>query len=195
VKRKGVKVPKEEEYVYVDERGQPSYPQSSYTPIPMQRSDKADLIEKIKPDAIVETIRHKLMGEELVNEHWHKVNYLQKLALTGLGAWNIANLMLSASSQNVSLSKLNDQEIKRRTLSIIKTAQFMLLRNWKSFGIKSIDQLAFVNEIVLSNTFITLKQPEHEGIRRLIMGTTSDSTIHSSQEEKRRRWWPFSKIV
>jgi len=156
----------------------------SYPPT-VPRSDKADIIDKIRPDLIVEIIRHKLMGEELINGRWESIPDLQDRAISKKGAWDISNLMLSASSQNVSLSKLTDNEIRNRTLSIVKTAQYMCLKNWKEYGIKGTDQLRYIHEIVMSNTFITLKQPEGEGIRKLLMGTTQEQRQVIQTEEKR----------
>ncbi len=181
-----------EDVIYVDENNQVvptprGMPQgnTNYPPI-SQRSDKADLLDKIKPDLIVEVIRNKLMGKTEKNGVWTTVEALKGRALTEVGAWDLANLMLSASSQNVSLSKLKNEEIRIRALSIAKTAQLMCLKNWKEYGIKGIDQLAFVHEIVFTNTFITLKQPEDGGIRSLIKDTTSESRNVNIQEQPRR---------
>lgn len=153
----------------------------------MPRSDKADLLDRIKPDLIVEVIRHKLMGEELIKGKWVQIPYLQGRSLTQIGAWDIANLMLSVSSSNVSLSKLKDEEIRARSLSIATTVQKMLLKNWKQYGINGTDQLEFVHQIVFSNTFITLKQPQDGGIRDLIKGISQESTVKTISEGGERR--------
>jgi len=147
----------------------------------MQSSEKADLLEKIRPDLIVEVIQQKLMGKEFKNGVWVINQALQKRALTEEGATEISNLMLAVSSQNVSISKLKDDEIKKRTSAIAETAQMMALDNWKAYGIKNGDQLHFINQIVLSNTLITLKQSENEGIRKLLMGTIQEQNLSSSQ--------------
>lgn len=143
-------------------------------------NDKADLLDKIKPDLIVEVIRHRLMGEELVNGSWTPNHNLKEKALSFKGAWDISNLMLGVSSQNVALSKLDNHEIRLRTLSIVRTAMRLCLRNWKEYGIKGTDQFYFVYEIVISNTFVTLKQPEGEGMRRFIGGSWSESHVHQT---------------
>lgn len=191
----------EEQVIFVDEQGNQvsppkgygSSPSYSYPPASYSRSDKADLLDKIKPDLIVEVIRHKLMGEELINGKWISIEALQDRAITKVGAWDIANLMLGVSSQNVALSKLNDNEIRERTLEIVKTAQHMMLKNWKEYGIKGTDQLEFVHQIIMSNTFITLKQPENGGIRDLIKGTTQESIVHQNSQDTRRRWGIFGR--
>ena len=180
-----------EEVIYVDEENKqipsPSGSAPSYPPMSASRGDKADILDKIKPDLIVEILRHKLMGEELgANNKWIQIPALKGRAVTEVCAWDMANLMLSVSSQNVALSKLNDTEIRERTLSIVKTAQNMLLKNWKEYGIKGTDQLEFVHQIVMSNTFITLKQPENGGIRDLIKGTTTEQRQVSSLEQPKR---------
>jgi len=181
-----------EEYAYVNadtgERiSMPSQEnKSSYVPSGQsQRSDKADLLEKIKPDLIVEIIRHKLMGEEFnqTTQKWETIEALKDYALTRLGAEMIANLMLGVSSQNVSLSSLKDREIKERVLSICKTAQYMALENWIEYGIKRRSQFYFIHEIVFSNSLVVLKQPEGEGIRKLLAGTISESRLYSTTQE------------
>lgn len=159
------------------------YSTQSYGSYPMpypMTSDKADLLDKIRPEEFVETIMHRLMGEERVNGEWKKLPSLQPRAISFRGAWDIANLMLSVSSQNVSLSKLNDVEIRNRTLEIVKQVQRMCLKNWKEYRIHGVDQLGYVHEIVMSNTFITLKQPEGEGIRNLIKGVRSETVGYSN---------------
>jgi len=162
----------------------------NYAPAPPLAlpSERADLLDKIKPNLIIESIFHRLLGEEEINGRWVAIGLLQSRALTRKGAWDIATLMMPVSSQNVSLSKLKDGEIRARALSISKTAQIMCLRNWKAYGIKGTDQLRFVHEIVFSNSFITLKQPEGEGIRRLLKDTmTGDINPHPEEENKWKR--------
>jgi len=164
----------------------------AYPPVPIQ-SSKADLLEKIKPDAIVEVIRHRLMGEDFVNGKWIKIEAFKDKAITALGAWDLSNLMLPASSQNVSISKIDDETIRRRSLAIAKQTQEQLLKNWKEYGIKGTDQLGFIHQIVFTNTFITLKQPENAGIRGLIMGATQENRSIISTEEKKKSWLPFRR--
>ena len=115
---------------------------------------------------------------------WINNPEFKDFSLTKIGAEQIANLMLGVSSQNVSLSNLKDREIKERCLSIAKTAQYMALENWVEYGIKRKSQFYFINEIVFSNSLVVLKQPEGEGIRRLIAGTIQESRVYSSNEEK-----------
>lgn len=148
------------------------------------KTDKADLLEKIRPDIAVEVIRHKLLGEELnaKSNEWEEIKAYQGQALTKVGAWNIANLMLSVSFQNTAISNLKDHEIKQRALSIAKTAVYMCLENWKEYGIKRGSQLNFIYEIVFSNTLVVLKQPEGEGIRKLLAGTINENRVVTSNE-------------
>ena len=176
----------QEEVVYVDENNQPMSGGSLAPPMGLPQTDKADLLEKIRPDLIVEVIRNRLLGKELINGEWITQPFLQERALTERGAWDLANLMLGVSSQNVSISKLKDDEIRERALSIAKTAQYMCLRNWKEYGIKGSDQLYFIHELIFSNTFITLKQPEGEGIRKMLMGTITEQSMRQEDGTKKR---------
>ena len=146
-----------------------------------------DLLEKIRPDEIVETMKRRLMGQEFVNGHWVVNPALKDKALTEKGAFEIASLMLTASSQNVAISKLKDNEIRERTRNIIRTAMEMCLRNWEEYGIKGSDRFKFVKEIVHTNTFVTLKQPEGAGIQKLI-GGTHDVRLAETENQNGSVW-------
>jgi hypothetical protein len=158
-------------------------PQQSYGPPLSMPSERADLLDKIRPSRVVDEIFHRLLGEEEINGVWVAHPALKEKALSFIGAWNIATLMLPVSSQNVSLSKLKDHEIRARALSIARTAQKMCLRNWKEYGIRGTDQLYFVHEIIFSNTFITLKQPQEEGIRKLLSNTMTGEVMPPEQTQ------------
>lgn len=147
----------------------------------VRQSEKADLLDRIRPDAIVEIIQNKFMGKEFINGAWTANPVLQQRALTEEGAFELANLMLSVSSQNVSISKLKDDEIKKRTRGIVATAQKMALDNWLVYGIRNGDQLHFIHQVIMSNTLITLKQSENEGIRKLLMGTVQEQNVNQTQ--------------
>lgn len=149
------------------------------------RSDKADLLERIKPDAIVETIRQRLLGKELIDGKWEIVEAFKERALSEKGAWELTNLMLPVSSQNVSISKLTNDEIRERTFNIAREAMLMCIKNWKEYGITGADQLGLVHQIVFSNTFITLKQPEGEGIIKMLMGTIQEQNLRQDTSEKK----------
>lgn len=143
-------------------------------PVP-QRSDRADLIDKIKPEQMVEIIRHRLLGEEYVNGAWKAVPALKNRALTEIGAWEIANLMLGVSSINISISKFTDREIKARLLRIAKTAQYLLISNWREYGLKNTSQQYYVHEIVFTNSLAVLKQADDASIQELLKGTVQEN--------------------
>jgi hypothetical protein len=62
----------------------------------------------------------------------------------------------------------------------------MCLKNWREYGIKGTDHFDFVHQIVFSNSFITLKQPEGEGIRKMLRDTMTAeiSDPYQGQEPK-----------
>jgi hypothetical protein len=163
-------------------------PQSApyYQPTIMP-SEKADLFDKINPDDVVAQLKWVMMGYEYNAQkmQWERIKEYSSRALTKLGAMQIAGLMLSVSSKNVTISKLNDGEIRDRTKALIRTAMNMCLRNWKEYGIKTPDQIFFIKEIILSNTFITLKQPENAGVRQFIQGTTQESVIRQEHPQNK----------
>jgi len=48
----------------------------------IRQNDKADLLDRIRPDAIVEIIQNKLMGKEFKNGEWVDNPALKKRSLT-----------------------------------------------------------------------------------------------------------------
>jgi len=149
---------------------------------------KADLLDKIRPEEAIEAIKQMLMGKEWDDNQgaWILNPGLKDIAMTEVGAAAISNLMYPASTRNVSVSNLKDEEIKKRLLSLVKTAMKMCLDNWETYGINSEAQLYFVKEIVYTNTLVALKQPENEGIRRLLNSTIQESrNVSTFGEEKR----------
>jgi len=163
-------------------------PDDQYVDVPMPysvpqmpRSDRADLLDKIKPDVIVDVIRHRLMGEELVDGVWKPYGPAQKRALSALGAWEISNLMLGTASINVSISKLDDFEIKKRVNGICRAAIISCIANWKDYGIRDSSQLWFVREIVFTNALVVLKQADDASIQELLKGTIQESRLIQSQ--------------
>jgi hypothetical protein len=140
----------------------------------MPRSDRADLLDKIKPESIVELIRHRLLGEDLVDGVWLKIPALKDLALTDVGAWDLSNLMMSTASINVSISKLNDDEIKARVNSLCKTVMYRCVAKWKSYGIKDSSHLWYINAIFFTNALVVLKQADAASIQELLKGTVTE---------------------
>jgi len=163
------------------------YPPSPVSYPPPTMDSKADLLDKIRPEETIEEIKQRLMGKEWdsVQEKWIFNPALKDIALTEVGASAITNLIFPASTRTVSVSNLKDEEIKKRLLSLVKTAMKMCLDNWKIYGINSVSQLYFVKEIVYTNTLVALKQPENEGIRRLLNSVISENRNVSTYGEER----------
>lgn len=174
-----------EEYVYVptDEQGPGPGPGGYLPTVPSGlRGDRADLIDKIRPDKIIELIRHRLMGEDFKDNAWIEVPELSQYRLSKRGAWEITNLIMPLASINTTISKLNDAEIKSRLLNICRTAQYLCITNWKDYGVTSSTQLRFVNDIVFSASLVVLKQADEASIQELLKGTVYE-TRNISQDK------------
>lgn len=137
-------------------------------------SEKADLYDKINPQDIVDYLKFRLMGYEFDKQKQEWIKPTWKKGLSEIGASEITTLMLPVSSKNVTISNLNDAEIRTRTKHIVRTAMLMCVKNWKNYGITGNDQIQLVKEVVLSNTFITLKQLEHAGAREFLGKSSSE---------------------
>jgi hypothetical protein len=145
------------------------------------RGDRADLIDKLKPDLIIEVIRHRLMGEELRDNVWVKIPSLQARSLSEVGAWDLSNLMLGTASLNVSMSMLDDYEIKNRLKSICRTAQYLCVANWQKYRVVNKAQLYFVNDILFTNGLVVLKHAQDAGFQMLLKGTVTENRNISEQ--------------
>jgi hypothetical protein len=174
---------KEEGY---DEQQQQGGGNPYYQPVIMA-SEKADLYDKIKPEEVVEDIKYRLMGYEFNKStgDWIINPVYKELAITRLGAWQITSLLFPVSNKSVPISKLKDDDIRKRTRMLVRTAMKMCLRNWQEYGIRSPEQLYFVKEIVLSVAFITLKLPEDAGARTFIQGVTNEQKIIQESPNQR----------
>lgn len=153
------------------------------------QGDKASIIERINPDEIVELIRMRLMGKmkNPTTGSWESIKALEGNAISELGAWEITNLILSVSNTNTSLSKLKDVEIKKRAFSIMVTSIKMTIANFSEYHITNTAQLRYIADVVFSITFITLKQADNEGIRKMITGMYSENkTIMQNSDGKGR---------
>lgn len=163
-------------------------PQSSGGSVPVPSAkDRADFVDKIKPEQIVEVIRHKLLGEEWNGAKWEKIASLQNDALSEKGAWEIANLMLTAGSINVSISKLKDEQIKGRLLGLIDEAMVKMLANWRSYNISDVSQFYYVKSILFTNGLAVLSQAGGGSIQELFKTTVYENRNVSSEVPKPSR--------
>jgi hypothetical protein len=149
---------------------------------------KADLLDKIRPEEVIEEMKQRFMGREwdVVKEKWVPNPALREMSLTETGASELTNLIFTASTRNVAISNLKDEEIKKRLLSIIRTAMKMCLDNWRRYGITTVSQFYAIKEALYTNTLVALKQSENEGIRRLLNSVISENrNVSTFGEEKK----------
>jgi len=152
-----------------------------YVPVPQEQKQesmpgygprldsRADLMDKIRPDLVVDDIYHMLQGEIKQKGSWTKID--QDKALTPEGARAICTLLFASSSQNTSLATLDDQDIRRIVIGNVADAMKLCLSNMKAYGIKSKDQLYFVKNIVKNNTFFVAKQAQDGALRNGLLRT------------------------
>ena len=157
--------------------------------------EKADILDKIRPEEVVELIRQKLLGRELdENGKWVENPALSRNAISPMGAWDISNLLLSVSNPSTSISDLTDKDIKKRAYSITEKAVKKMIADWRDYKITNTAQMEYIADIVYSIAFIVLKQCEREGIRRLVKETRTEAhhTV-STGEEKKKHFWEGKK--
>jgi len=159
------------------------FPASSGVPVPA-RVDRADFVDKIKPELIVETFRHKFLGEEWDGSKWVKVPGLKKNVFSEAGAWDIANLMLAASSINISISKLTREQINARLKNLIKETMIKMLSNWREYNITDVGQLYYVKSIIFSNALGSLNQAGDGSIQELFKTTVQENRNISTDKKE-----------
>lgn len=168
---------------YIDVPSSSYMPQSFGMGMPLSQ-DRASLIKEIKSETIVEIIRHKLLGEELINGEWRKVKELQRNALSEQGAWEIANLMLGAGSINMQMSKLDSNQINNRLRALIKEAMTLMIANWKSYGIRNTGQFYYVKSLLMSNGIAVINQALGGHTSITVMGTINEQRNIMSEVKK-----------
>lgn len=166
-------------------QAQPPTANPYYQPVIMP-SDKADLYDKIRPEDVVEVIKYKLMGFYFNEQaqRWESNPSLREISLSEVGATQIATLLFGVSNKSVSISKLDDGEIRLRTKYLVRTAMKKCLEEWREYGIKTSATFPFIKEVIISIAFITLKQPQDAGVRTFIQGVTQENRTVIEQPRK-----------
>lgn len=157
--------------------------QQQGVPVP-NRIDRADFVDKIKPEQIVEIIRHKLLGEEFDGNRWVKIKALQKTALSERGAWEISNLMLGAGSINVSISRLKDSQINMRLRGLMREVMIKMLSSWREYNIIDVGQFYYVKSILFSNALAVLSQAGGGSIQELFKTTIQENRNISTEQKQ-----------
>lgn len=168
----------EDQYVYLP---MPSTQGGVPTP---SKVDRADFVDKIKPEQVVEIIRHKLLGEEEISGKWVKIPSLQENALSERGAWEIANLMLGVGSINVSISKLNSFQINNRLRGLMREVMVKMLSNWREYHLVDVGQFYYVKSLVFSNALVVLSQAGEGSIQELFKTTISETRNISTEKKE-----------
>jgi len=174
---------------YADE--QPQMNPSDYMmpsggmPYPIMKDSKADLFEKINPNSVVVDIAQRLMGNEYTDGAWVPNPLLKDIAISERGAWRLAVRLSSISNKNTSITNLDDDSIRKIVVRNIANALTEIVNNWQDYGIRGRDQIYFLGDIIQNILFIMLKQPENEGIRDLLKGTTQESRIIQDQDRRK----------
>lgn len=151
---------------------------NSAVPIP-NKSDRPDLLDKINPERVVESVRHRLMGEDFINGEWVQIPYL-KDRLTPVGAWELSTLIYSASTISTSVTNFDDRLVRSRAVSIAGTAQLKMCQNWKAYGIKNTSQMETVHQIIFTNSLAVLNQRIQELLKETV--TENRSIVKNEQE-------------
>jgi len=164
-----------EEEVYVNSGGY--FPQ-------MPRNDRADFVDKIKPEQIYVSLQHSLVGEEWIDERWVKNPNIGDDCLTEWGAWNITNYIKNNANLNISLSNHNDDFIRRRAVNITNTLLKNINSNHAKYGIKEPTMIPFLSEIILSNVTAVLYHSLNAGFQELLKGTVQENRMVQSEVKK-----------
>lgn len=168
--------PQEEEQNYQDEQPKLQGGGTPYYQPMIMPSEKSDLYDKIRPEDVIEMMTYYLMGYRYSPQKmiWEYDSRLETISLSFVGASRIATLLYSVSNKSTSISKVDDEYIRRRTKSMIRTIMFDCLYHWEEFGIKSPTTFYYLKDLAVAIISIILKQPEGAGVRGLIMGVSQE---------------------
>lgn len=161
----------------------PDTSQYQGVPAPHQRSDRAELIDKINPENVISITRHMLLGEDWDGTKWVKIEALQKHCLTEVGAWRISSQLQGIANLATSVSKYDHKLIRERLRRLAKNTQIQLIGNWREYGIRNVSQFYFVHNIIFSIAMAVLYHAGEGSIQDLIGKIKSEST--SINQEKK----------
>lgn len=164
----------------------PSGSSGGGVPMP-QHNDRAELIDRINPQNVVEQTRHMLMGEEWDGNSWVKVEALKDRSLTAVGAWEISSQLQGVANIATTISKYKESVVKERLKRISFNTQIQLLSNFREYGIKNIAQFYFVHNIVFSVALAVLSQAGDGSIQDLLGKIKSENTSISSNQPEHGR--------
>jgi len=174
-------IPNQDEYMYVN------YPNAPQGQGPQRNDyDRKNFIQEIKPELMVEVFRRKLMGQELIDGKWEYVESLRRDAITERGAWDISNLMLMVSSINMSISKLNDNQIRERLRFLVKETLIACLANWseEDYNISNSAKLYQIKSMLMSNSIGVLNQAGGGSIQELFKTTVNENRTVSLDKKE-----------
>ena len=176
----------DDEVMYIPVPDNQQAPQGVPAP---NRIDRADFVDKIKPEHIIELFRHKLLGEEwdMSGGKWVKVESLKAYSLSERGAWEISNVMLGVGSLNLSISRLKSEQINSRLKNIIDEINRLILSNWKEYNIRHTGQIYYIKSLVFSNALSVLSQAGDGSIQELFKTTVQENrTVTENKKEPGR---------
>ena len=153
--------------------------------VPMPgRSDRADLVDKISPAAVVELARHLLQGEDWNGSKWIKVPALQEESLTEIGAWKIAAELQGIANVSTMTSKYKEETIKARLQRLTENVQIQLVGHWTAYGVKNKAMFYSVHNLIFSICMAVLFQAGEGSIQDLLGKIKSENTnINTDKKE------------
>ena len=154
-----------------------------YMPTVVQ-PEKSSLYDKIRPEEPLTSLKYGLMGYEFDID---KKVYV-KVSDNGInekGASEIISLVRPLSTKNVTISKLKEANINGMIRTTCKVVKKKIIDNWLVWDIRTGSQASEILNLVFVYCKITLMQSENAGGRGLIMGTTNDTNINTSDNRSK----------
>lgn len=171
-----------------EQNQQQTQTQQRSAPVPnTNKTDRADFVEKIKADLIIDTFRNLLMGKEKVNGKWVQNKGMKDLALSDEGAFFISNQMLALSNMNIQISKIPEDRVRKRLYQLQKEILFSCLGNWEKFGIKNKSQFYFIKSVTFTNALGVLYQAAGGSLQLLFGDILSQNNTVREEPEKTGR--------
>lgn len=159
----------------IDEDQIIAMPMGMSTGVPQQqRSDRADFIDKIKPEIVAENLRQKLLGKHFINGEWKELESLKEWKLTEVGAESISNLLLGVSTISTTISIYKEHMIRNRLRNLAKAYAIISVTNREAYGFRNHSHILLIYQIFFSSALAVLQQAENGSIQELLKGTVHE---------------------
>lgn len=159
-------------------------------PLPT-RTERAEFVDKTRPEPLIEEIRHKLLMEYYDRDSgkWLKMPNFQEQAWSEFGAWQIATKLNHIANINITAGNISEEMMLNRIYGFVEEVLYDIGVNFIEYGYKNDGQIYDVKSLTISVALGTLSQAKEGHTSRTWRETTVENrqVITAPQQQTQGR--------